>query len=72
MAQEMLTESRLRLIFEAGIDGKGEPIFKTKTFNNITKSATADQLYQAAQAIAALSADLLSGVERSDSSQIIG
>jgi Protein of unknown function (DUF1659) len=72
MAQEILTESRLRLVFEAGIDGKGKPIMKTKTFNNITKSATADQLYLAAQAIAALSSDLLYGVERSDSSHIIG
>jgi Protein of unknown function (DUF1659) len=71
MAQGMLMESKLRLIFETGVDEKGEPILKTKTFNNVTKSATADQLYQAAQAIAALSADPLSAVERSDSSEII-
>ncbi|PLR79852.1 hypothetical protein CVD25_09620 [Bacillus canaveralius] len=71
MAQGLLMESRLRLVFESGLNEKGEPIFKTKTYNNIKKEATPDQLYQTALALAGLCADPLSTVERSDSLDII-
>lgn len=72
MAEAMLLESRLRLLFETGIDEKGNPTFKTKTFNNVKKTATADQLHATAMAIASLSDYLLDSVERNDSYDIIG
>ncbi|MBO0958798.1 DUF1659 domain-containing protein [Neobacillus sp. MM2021_6] len=72
MAQALLEGTKLRLLFEAGIDDKGKPILKAKSFNNITKAATADQLSQAAQAIAVLCNDKLNKVERNDSSEILG
>ncbi|EKN69096.1 hypothetical protein BABA_11721 [Neobacillus bataviensis LMG 21833] len=72
MAQALLEGTKLRLVFEAGIDDEGKPIYKAKTFNNVTKAATADQLAQAAQAIAALCKDQLNKIERNDSSEIIG
>jgi hypothetical protein len=71
MAQAMLAETKLRLIFEVGLNEKGEPIFKNKTLN-VKKEATADQLNQAAQALSILCKDTLSGVERNDNSEIIG
>lgn len=71
MAQEMLMDSKLRLVFEAGVNEKGEPVFKAKTYNNIAKTATPEQLQQAALALANLSANTLSSIERSDSSEII-
>lgn len=72
MAQALLAESRLRLVFETGVNEKGEPIFKSKTFSNLKKEATPDQMHQAASAIAALSKDPLSRVERNDRSEILG
>jgi hypothetical protein len=71
MAMAMLKGSNIRLMFEAGIDEKGEPIFKGKTYSNVKKEATADQVQQAAIALGGLSANLLSSVERNDSFDII-
>ncbi|WML41521.1 DUF1659 domain-containing protein [Neobacillus sp. OS1-2] len=72
MAQALLEGTKLRLVFEAGLDDEGKPIFKAKTFSNVTKAASADQLSQAAQALAALCNDKLNKVERNDSNEIIG
>ena len=71
MAMAMLKGSNIRLMFEAGIDEKGEPVFKGKTYSNVKKEATADQVQQAAIALGGLSANLLSSVERNDSFDII-
>lgn len=72
MAQVMLAETTLRLIFEVGVNEKGEPVYKTKSFNNVKKEATTDQLFQVAQALSVLCNDPLSSVERNDNSDIIG
>ncbi|SEN88425.1 Protein of unknown function [Mesobacillus persicus] len=71
MAQAMLKNSRLTLVFETGMNEKGEPIFKGKSYANVQKEATADQLHQAATALAGLSAYPLSSVERTDNHDII-
>ena len=71
MAQAVITTSKLRLVFQVGIDDDGKPIVKAKTFSNIQKSATPDQLLQAAQAITGLSADTLSNIERVDNSDLL-
>lgn len=72
MAEAMIMESRLRLLFETGLNEKGEPVYKTKTYSNIRKNATADQLSQAAQALGNLSEFPLVGVERTDNFEIVG
>ncbi|WP_160725487.1 DUF1659 domain-containing protein [Bacillus sp. USDA818B3_A] len=71
MAQALLEGTKLRLVFDAGIDNEGNPILKSRTFNNIKKEATVDQLFQAAQAISTLCTDTLNKVERTDSSEIL-
>jgi hypothetical protein len=71
MAQALLEGTKLRLVFEAGMDDEGNPILKAKTFSNVTKAATADQLFQAAQAVSVLCKDTLNKVERTDSSEIL-
>jgi len=71
MAQGLLESTKLRMIFETGLNEKGEPILKTKTFSNVKKEATVDQLFQAAQALAVLCNDPLNKVERDDSSAIV-
>jgi hypothetical protein len=71
MAQSLLEETKLRLVFEAGMDDDGEPILRAKTFSNIKKEATVDQLFQAALAITVLCNDTLNKVERNDSFEIL-
>jgi hypothetical protein len=71
MAQATLATTKVRLFFEAGMDEEGNMVLKSKTFNNVKTGATADQIYQVAQAISALSSQTLNRVERSDSSDIL-
>lgn len=70
MAETLLKESKLKLIFDNGVDGDGKQLFKSKTFSNIRLDSTPDELQSAAQAIASLSQKALYGVERDDSSDI--
>ncbi|MEY2196018.1 DUF1659 domain-containing protein [Neobacillus sp. BF23-41] len=72
MALALLEVTKLRIVFEAGMDDEGNPILKSKTFSNVTKAATADQLSQAALAVAVLCNDTLNKVERNDSIAILG
>jgi hypothetical protein len=71
MAQAVVTASKLRLVFQVGMDDEGKPILKAKTFNNIQKSATPDQLLQAAQALIGLSNDTLSNIERVENADLL-
>ncbi|WP_040207420.1 DUF1659 domain-containing protein [Neobacillus jeddahensis] len=72
MAQGVLEGTKLRLEFQTGIDDDGKPVLKAKTFSNVSKVATVDQLFQASQAIAVLCNDMLNKVERNDSTEILG
>lgn len=72
MAQATIMDSKLRLKFETGLDGKGQPIYKTKTYGNIRKDVTVNELYQAAQALGRLGAYPLAAVERADNFDIVG
>jgi hypothetical protein len=71
MAQATLVDSNLRLVFETGVNEKGEPIFKGKMYSNLKHEATSDQLYQTAQALSILCNDPLYTVERTDRSDIM-
>lgn len=71
MARSLLQASKLRLVFENGLDDKGNPILKAKTFSNVKKEASTDQLFQAATAIASLCTEPLNKAERADSSELL-
>lgn len=71
MAQGMLKDTQMRLLYETGLNDKGEPVLKGKTFNNVKKEATVDQIYQAALAISGLCSYTLNSVERNDSFDVI-
>ncbi|TXC82233.1 DUF1659 domain-containing protein [Metabacillus litoralis] len=71
MANQVLLDSQLRLVFDMGVDEKGKIIFKNKNYNNIKTSATADELLSVAQAIVSLQTETLSAVERNNSNQIM-
>ena len=71
MAQAIMTSSKLQVSYETGVDEGGNPIFKTKTYANVKEEATADGMYQVAQALASLSNVPLSGVKRNDVSDLV-
>lgn len=71
MAQAVIATSKLRLVFRVGMEDDGKPILKAKTFTNIQKTATPDQLLQAAQAIIGLSNDPFNNLERIDQSDLL-
>ena len=70
MAEAFLKHSRLKLVFENGMDDEGNPVYKSKTFANVRRDSTADELYQVSQAIGSLAAQPLWLVERNDSYDI--
>ena len=71
MAMAILKDSNIRLMFDAGVDEKGEQVFKGKTYRYVRKEATADEVQQASVALGNLSASVLGSVERNDSFEII-
>ncbi|RFU63517.1 DUF1659 domain-containing protein [Peribacillus glennii] len=70
MANQMLYTSTLRITFETGVNEKGEPQLKRKSFSNIKNGATADDLFQTAQSLANLQTHALSEIARQDTSTI--
>lgn len=71
MAETVILDSQLRLVFDMGLNEKGEPAVKYKNYNNIKTTATPEQLLQAAAAIAELQTETLLHVERNDSHQVM-
>ncbi|CAM3572146.1 DUF1659 domain-containing protein [Cytobacillus oceanisediminis] len=72
MAQANIIDTKLRLVFETGLDQKGKPIHKSKTYSSVKQSATADQLFTVGQAVASLSNYPLVALNRNDSFDIVG
>ncbi|MBD8006430.1 DUF1659 domain-containing protein [Bacillus sp. Sa1BUA2] len=70
MANAFLKTSKLRLVFEIITEGMDKPVYKSKTFNNVHRDASASQLYQAAQAISGLSEHAVWAIERNDTFDI--
>jgi len=71
MAVATLQRSQMRLYFESGTHPEtGDPIFKTKLFNNVKLDADAEQLLNVASALGNLQQFTLHEVERNDSSTI--
>jgi hypothetical protein len=70
MANATLFDTNLRLVFETGLNEKGEPIYKSKMYSSVLQEATADQLFQAANALAVLSVNPLYTIERTDRTDI--
>lgn len=72
MAQTLAKGFKLRLTYETGIGDGGKPIYKAKTYAGVVESATADQLYQVAQALASLSKHPLAAVEKNNLYEVLG
>ncbi|MEK3988658.1 DUF1659 domain-containing protein [Robertmurraya sp. FSL R5-0851] len=71
MAQAIIMDTKLKVLFENGLNSKGEVIIKTKIFSNVRKEATADQLFQAGQALASLCSLPVVNIERADNFELV-
>lgn len=70
MASALLKSSRLRLVFDHGVDEMNKQILKTKMFTNIRRDSSAEELYVTAQAIGSLAANEIWAIERNDNYDI--
>ncbi|KHE66805.1 DUF1659 domain-containing protein [Halobacillus sp. BBL2006] len=59
--------TQLQMVFDNGVDEEGNPIFRTKSFNNVKTTSTPEQLHNVAVSIAQLQQRVLYTVERNDS-----
>lgn len=64
-------DTRLILTFYLGDDQDGQPIEKTKSFNNVKTSAQDEDLYEVAQALSGLQTYDLVSTERVDREALI-
>jgi Protein of unknown function (DUF1659) len=64
MATADLKGTKLRFAYNDGMDEKGNPKYKYKTYGYINGSATADEMHSAAQSLAGLSEKNLFNVEK--------
>lgn len=71
MAQAIMADTKLRLVFETGMNEKGEPVYSSKTFSNIKITATETELFQAAKAVGSLAADPLVSIYRNDTYDLV-
>ena len=71
MAQVMLLDSKLQLVFETGMNESGEVEFSQRTYSNILPEATAEGFLQVSQAIESLTLYSVVSVYRNDRSDIV-
>ncbi|MDX5475545.1 MAG: DUF1659 domain-containing protein [Bacillaceae bacterium] len=71
MTQAIKESTQLRILYFTGVDFDGNPIYKTKNYNNIKVDADHGGLFEAAQAIGSLQVHQVEKVSRNDLSQLI-
>lgn len=63
--------TQLRLVLYDGEDPMtGDPVYRSKSFNNVKSEATAEQLFAVAEAFESLQERPLHTIERRDNSEI--
>ncbi len=65
-----LKDSALKLIVQTGVDAKGNPVFKTRSYGNIKPSASDQDIYALAQQLASLQVHTLEQVSRVNSFEL--
>lgn len=68
---QMPDASRLVLTLDDGVDDEGNPLTKTKSFNNVKPEASDEALFNVADSLAQLQTRDLVSVDRHDRAQLI-
>lgn len=64
------TGSVLRLQLQTGVDNNGDPVYRTKSLNNIKPEAADQDIFDVAGALAGLQQHVLADVLRVDSARL--
>jgi hypothetical protein len=67
MAQVLLSESTLKVVFQNGLKENGEPNLVSKSLRNVKESATPEEIIQVVDALSSLVAYTLHSVVKNDS-----
>ena len=59
-------ESAFKLLLDNGVDAKGDPAYKTKTYSNVSGTATDDDIYEIGSGFGQLQEKSVAGVYRVD------
>lgn len=62
--------SKMKLQFQTGVDGEGNPVYRNKTINKVKTDALDQDIFDTANAMAELCADVLNAVTRIDDSDL--
>lgn len=62
--------SKMKLQFQTGVDGEGNPVYKNKTISKIKTAALDQDVFDTANALGTLCADTLNAVIRIDDSDL--
>jgi len=62
--------SKMKLQFQTGVDGEGNPVYKSKTISKVKTAAVDQDVFDTANALSGLCADVLSAVTRIDDSDL--
>lgn len=62
----VIKETKLKLELDGGLNDKGNPIVKAKTFSKVKTDATNDNLFLVAESLAGLQEMPLLGIKRVD------
>ncbi|HAJ31920.1 MAG TPA: hypothetical protein DCK79_00880 [Candidatus Atribacteria bacterium] len=68
---KVLTNSVLRLQLQTGVDGQGNPIYRSRNLSNTKPDAADQDLFDVANSLAGLQEYTLSSINRSDNAQLI-
>lgn len=71
MATTTKVNSRLTMVFETGVNGKGQATFGSESFYKVKTQAANDDLYRVVQDLQPLLSNTLAKIER-DNTVIIG
>lgn len=62
--------SVLRLHLQTGVDGNGDPVFRSKSLSNVKPDALDEDIYSVAQTLVGLQEHVLDSVLRIDSARL--
>lgn len=65
-----IKDSNLRLVLQTGVDAKGNPVFKTRSYGNIKPTASDQDIFNLAQQLAGLQIHVLDQVSRVNSFEL--
>jgi len=62
--------SKMKLQFQTGVDGEGNPVYRSKTISKVKTDAIDQDVFDTANALGALCADTLSAITRINDSDL--